>query len=60
MENFTFYTPTKVVFGKDSDRQVGNLIKEQTVRKFLFITAVKVPENQDFWTGYSSLFGKMI
>ncbi|MDD3219736.1 MAG: iron-containing alcohol dehydrogenase [Lachnospiraceae bacterium] len=35
MENFTFYTPTKVVFGKDSDRQVGNLIKEQNCKKVL-------------------------
>lgn len=35
MNNFTYYTPTKVVFGKDTDKQVGQLIKEQNCRKVL-------------------------
>ena len=29
MENFIYYTPTKVVFGKGSEKQVGELVKEQ-------------------------------
>lgn len=28
MENFTFYSPTKFAFGKDSENQVGKLVKE--------------------------------
>lgn len=28
MNNFTFYTPTKVVFGKDTEKQAGALVKE--------------------------------
>ena len=33
--NFTYYTPTKVIFGKDAELQVGNLVKEQGCRKVL-------------------------
>ena len=28
MENFIYYTPTKVVFGKNQEKNVGKLIKE--------------------------------
>ena len=35
MNNFTYYTPTKVVFGRDTDKQVGQLIKEQNCKKVL-------------------------
>ena len=35
MENFTYYTPTKVVFGKDTESQVGQLVKEQGCGKVL-------------------------
>lgn len=35
MNNFTYYTPTKVVFGKGTENQVGALIKEQQARKVL-------------------------
>ena len=33
--DFTFYTPTKVVFGKDAENQVGALIQEQDCKKVL-------------------------
>ena len=33
--DFTFHTPTKVVFGKDAEKQVGSLILEQNCRKVL-------------------------
>lgn len=29
MENFLYYTPTKVVFGRETEKQVGDLVKEQ-------------------------------
>ena len=35
MENFTYYTPTKVVFGKGTENQTGVLVKEQHCKKVL-------------------------
>lgn len=35
MSDFKYYTPTKVVFGKDSESKVGSLISEQGCRKVL-------------------------
>jgi alcohol dehydrogenase YqhD (iron-dependent ADH family) len=35
MNNFTYYTPTKVVFGTDSHLEIGNLIEEQGCKKVL-------------------------
>jgi alcohol dehydrogenase len=35
MKNFNYYTPTKVVFGKDTEQQVGNLVKAQGSKKVL-------------------------
>jgi alcohol dehydrogenase YqhD (iron-dependent ADH family) len=35
MNNFTYFTPTKVVFGTDSHLQIGNLTKEQGCKKVL-------------------------
>ncbi len=35
MQNFKYYTPTKVVFGKDTELQVANLIKEFGGKKIL-------------------------
>lgn len=35
MFNFTFYTPTKVVFGKGAEAQVGELVKAQNCKKVL-------------------------
>ena len=28
MDNFSFYSPTKFVFGKDTENQAGKLVKE--------------------------------
>ena len=33
--DFTYYTPTKVVFGKHADEQLGALVKEQGGKKVL-------------------------
>jgi len=35
MNNFQYYTPTKVVFGKGTESQVGALVKEQNATKVL-------------------------
>ena len=35
IRDFTFYTPTKVVFGKNAEEKVGALVKEQGCRKVM-------------------------
>ena len=35
MTNFDYYAPTKVVFGKGTENQVGELVKEQGCSKVL-------------------------
>lgn len=35
MKNFEYYTPTKVVFGKDAEAQTGSLIQAQKCKKVL-------------------------
>ena len=35
MENFAYYTPTKVVFGKDEEKNVGKLAKDFGAKKLL-------------------------
>lgn len=35
MKNFTFYAPTKVIFGKQSEEQVGELLKKENAHKVL-------------------------
>ncbi|MGN8630027.1 iron-containing alcohol dehydrogenase [Blautia sp. HCP3S3_G3] len=35
MRDFEYYTPTRVIFGKDTHLQVGTLLKEQKCRKVL-------------------------
>lgn len=35
MINFEYYTPTKVVFGKDTEKETGKLVKAQGCRKVL-------------------------
>lgn len=35
MENFEYYAPTKVVFGKETEKQVGDLVAQQGCKKVL-------------------------
>ena len=35
MESFEFYTPTRLIFGKDTHLQVGKLVKEYGFHKVL-------------------------
>ena len=37
MNNFTFYCPTKFVFGKDQEKNVGKLCAEQGATKVLIV-----------------------
>lgn len=37
MQNFEYYTPTRVVFGRETEKQVGTLIKEQNCKKVLIL-----------------------
>ena len=34
MENFEYYAPTKVVFGKETETKVGELVHNKVVRKY--------------------------
>ena len=35
MENFEFFTPTRMIFGKDTHLQVGTIVKEYGFKKVL-------------------------
>lgn len=35
MQNFNFYTPTRVVFGKDAENQIGEMVKARGAHKIL-------------------------
>lgn len=35
MNNFNYFTPTRVIFGKGTEEQVGRLVKEQACKKVL-------------------------
>lgn len=37
MNNFTFWTPTKFVFGKDTENRAGELVKEFSGKKLLIV-----------------------
>ena len=42
MENFQYYTPTKVVFGRGTEEQTGQLVREQGAGKCLSIMEAAV------------------
>ena len=44
MNDFNYYAPTKVVFGKGAEQKVGNLIKEQNCKRFSSIMEAAVPD----------------
>ena len=35
MKNFEFYTPTKIIFGKNTENQIGTLISQFKCKKVL-------------------------
>lgn len=44
MQNFQYYAPTQVVFGRDTENQVAELVKEA---EFFFITVDRALSNPD-------------
>ena len=37
MVDFEYYTPTKVIFGKNAEEKTGELVKAQGCKRFWFI-----------------------
>lgn len=37
MENFQFYNPTKVIFGKETHHQIGEVLRKDGIKKVLFV-----------------------
>ena len=37
MQNFVYYAPTKVVFGRDAEKKTGALIREQGCKKAMVV-----------------------
>ena len=50
MNNFTFYSPTYFVFGKDTECQTGEYVKNSGEAVFLYITAAEVSSEADSLT----------
>ena len=48
MQNFEFYAPTRMIFGKDTHKQVGKLVRSTVLRRFSFITAVQARRRAGF------------
>ena len=47
MQNFQYYAPTQVVFGRDTENQVAELVKNMVEAEFFFITVDRALSNQD-------------
>ncbi|MFR7881270.1 MAG: hypothetical protein ACLU5J_07230 [Christensenellales bacterium] len=37
MNNFEFISPTKIIFGKDEENRIGEILKKKGIKKFYFI-----------------------
>ncbi|MEO0259112.1 MAG: iron-containing alcohol dehydrogenase, partial [candidate division WOR-3 bacterium] len=37
MENFEFFNPTKIIFGKETERRIGKILEKDEVEKVLFV-----------------------
>ena len=44
MENFTFYSPTEFVFGRDTQHQAGELVKRYGGTKVLIVSGGRSAE----------------
>lgn len=47
MYNFNYYTPTKVVFGKNTEDKCGELVKEQGCKKVMILTEAEASNVPD-------------
>ena len=45
MEQFKYYAPTKILFGKNTEAEVGELCKTQGASKVLYTSEAAVPKN---------------
>ena len=50
MKDFTFYSPTKFVFGKDTEQRIGQLCREAGATKVLWSMAASPPKRAAYWT----------
>jgi len=37
MENFEFYNPTRIIFGKGTENKIGEILKRNKIKKILFV-----------------------
>ena len=37
MNNFTYYNPTKIEFGKDKENKIGEYLKQSNIKKVLLV-----------------------
>lgn len=37
MENFEFYTPTRIIFGKETEKKIGKILEKDDVERVLFV-----------------------
>lgn len=49
MENFEFFIPTRVIFGKGTHLQVGKIVKEYGFHKVLVHFGGASAKRQGFW-----------
>lgn len=47
MHNFQYFSPTQVVFGRDTENQVAELVRNMVEAEFFFITADRALSNPD-------------
>ena len=55
MENFEFFTPTRMIFGKNTHQQVGKIVKEYGFKKVLVHFGGSSARSPDFWTQLQAL-----
>lgn len=37
MENFEFYNPTRIIFGKEAEKKIGKILEKDDVERVLFV-----------------------
>lgn len=60
MENFQFHNPTKIIFGKKTHRNIGQILKEEGIKKVLFVygqSSIKTTGLYDEIVGSMNAYG---
>lgn len=55
MNNFCYYSPTKYVFGKGEENNVGTYLTAYAPKKVLVVYGARARKNPDCWAVYASL-----